>query len=159
MPGLPLLTYPSTQWAPLTIVSVPWPVLQRFAWSLPIPHYTSSPGNKTYLQWLDYLPSLHPILAWCLFSLPYLLWILIPPSKWHGNSDHFGYLTVSSEKGCLRMCLCWKSGGGGKMVKTCYPSAVLRVFRGWEFPGLGSIPSWGTKSLQAQASRCDQKKK
>ena len=46
-------------------------------------------------------------------------------------------------------------GGGGEMVKTCYPSAVLRVFRGWEFPGLGSIPGWGTNSLQAQASWCD----
>ena len=45
------------------------------------------------------------------------------------------------------------------MVKTCYPSAVLRVFRGWEFPGLGSIPGWGTNSLQAQASWYDQKQK
>lgn len=121
----PVGSYSAAQ-APLYHEACAQTVLQRrhaVAWTP-----TMLPLERLFAV-IGLLPNLHPILADLCSLLPTFMDLNTSFKVVLGNSDHFGYLTVSLRKVFESVCV--KLEGYGKMVKTYYPSAVLRVFRGW----------------------------
>ena len=126
MPGHPLLTCASTPvgssysqlFEPLSTIVSAQTSSPEICMQSPHPPLHFLPWKKDLFAVIGLLAKFAPypgLTSVLLSSLPFM--DLNTSFKWHGNSDHFGYLTVSSEKGCLRVCLCWKSGEVGRWLK------------------------------------------